>query len=431
MLNYNNLSGKMVTEMCMRQRGKIVIITGMHRSGTSLTTSLLESSGLNIGKRLMGASPGNIKGHFENLDFVGFHQKVLSSQGISQEGWSLENNIQVQEQYVNQAKLMVRENAVLGNWGWKDPRTTLFLNFWADLLPQANFLFVYRSPWEVVDSLYRRGDEIFYSNPNFALKIWINYNKSILDFYNKFSERCVLLDIKNVVKSPIVLSKLVNQKLDVTLDNPNRDISDRSLLNGQVSNSHRPKLMEYFFPEAVDLYYELEAKSDIKSCNHLGFETSCHPTRFIDWVFQDWLDIRKIERNSNLELQHYQCQLEKIQVESRDYQCQLEKIQVESRDYQCRLEKTQVESRDYQCRLEKTQAELQHYQCHLEKTQAELQHYQCHLEKIQAELVRSQVMIAAMESSKFWKLRTIWCHIKKSVFKVFGSFAPFMVKPSE
>jgi len=408
----------MVTEICMNQRGKIIIITGMHRSGTSLTTSLLESSGLNIGKRLMGKDPGNIKGHFENLDFVDFHKKVLSSQGISKEGWSLENNIQVQEQYVNKAKLMVKENAVLGNWGWKDPRTTLFLNFWADLLPQANFLFVYRSPWEVVDSLYRRGDEIFYSNPNFALKIWINYNKSILDFYNQFSERCALLDIKNIVKDPIVLSKLVKQKLDVTLDDPKINIYDRSLLNGQVSNSHRPKLMEYFFPEAVDLYYELEAKSDIKSYSQLELETSHHPTRFIDWVFQDWLDIRKIERNSNLELQHSQSQLEKAQVELQHSQSQLEKTQVELQHSQSQLEKTQVELQHSQSQLEKTQVELQHSQSHLEKTQVQLQHSQSHLEKTQVQLVRSQVMIAAMESSKFWKLRTIWCRIKKWVFNV-------------
>jgi hypothetical protein len=366
----------MIKKICMRQQGKIIIITGMHRSGTSLTTSLLESSGLNIGKKLMSASPSNIKGHFENLDFVDFHQKVLSSQGISQDGWSLENNIQVQEHYVTRAKLLVKENAVLGNWGWKDPRTTLFLNFWADLLPQANFLFVYRSPWEVVDSLYRRGDQIFYSNPKLAVKIWITYNKSILDFYNQFSDRCVLIGIENIVKDPMVLSKLLKQKLDVTLNNPSMNITDRSLLNSEVSNSHRPKLMECFFPEAVDLYYELNAKSDLKSGSQLECENSDHTTPFIDCAFQDWLDIRKIERNLNLELQNSRCQ------------------------------------------LEKTQVELQNSQSQLEKTQVELQNSQSQLEKTQVELVRSQVMIAAMESSKFWKLRTIWFQIKKMVFNV-------------
>jgi O-antigen biosynthesis protein len=57
------------------------IIAGMHRSGTSLTSSLMEDAGINIGTRLIEATPDNPKGHFENLDFVEFHVNVLGSQG--------------------------------------------------------------------------------------------------------------------------------------------------------------------------------------------------------------------------------------------------------------------------------------------------------------------------------------------------------------
>ncbi|MEM9149672.1 MAG: hypothetical protein AAGB19_04380, partial [Cyanobacteria bacterium P01_F01_bin.3] len=35
-----------------------VIITGMHKSGTSLTSSVLQASGIHIGKNLMGPGPG-------------------------------------------------------------------------------------------------------------------------------------------------------------------------------------------------------------------------------------------------------------------------------------------------------------------------------------------------------------------------------------
>ena len=51
----------------------VFIIAGMHRSGTSLTAALLQNVGVDIGQRLMGASYSNSKGHFENLDFVEFH----------------------------------------------------------------------------------------------------------------------------------------------------------------------------------------------------------------------------------------------------------------------------------------------------------------------------------------------------------------------
>ncbi len=42
----------------------------------------------------------------------------------------------------------------------------LFLDFWRSLLPNAKFC-DYRAPWEVVDSLYRRGtNPIFFSQPD-------------------------------------------------------------------------------------------------------------------------------------------------------------------------------------------------------------------------------------------------------------------------
>jgi hypothetical protein len=53
-------------------QSSILIVVGMHRSGTSLTTSLLQGAGLHIGRRMMPPSEGNIKGYFENLDFYKF-----------------------------------------------------------------------------------------------------------------------------------------------------------------------------------------------------------------------------------------------------------------------------------------------------------------------------------------------------------------------
>ncbi|MEY2832560.1 MAG: hypothetical protein RLZZ574_1818, partial [Cyanobacteriota bacterium] len=135
----------------------IIIITGMHRSGTSLTASLLQSAGVDIGDRLILENTTNSQEHFEDLDFVEFHQQVLNSQAIDTAGWK-QNQFRMPPQYQIAAQdlLAVRQNRAI--WGWQDPRTTLFLDFWAQLIPEAKYVFVYRSPWEVVDSLFRRGD---------------------------------------------------------------------------------------------------------------------------------------------------------------------------------------------------------------------------------------------------------------------------------
>ncbi|MEL7418373.1 MAG: hypothetical protein AAGK10_07335 [Cyanobacteria bacterium J06555_3] len=51
-----------------RSTNSVIIITGMHRSGTSLTASLLQSAGVYLGDRLMSADSGNAKGYFEDWD---------------------------------------------------------------------------------------------------------------------------------------------------------------------------------------------------------------------------------------------------------------------------------------------------------------------------------------------------------------------------
>jgi O-antigen biosynthesis protein len=81
-----------------------------------------------------------------------------------------------------QSKLVEAKRSLLRPWGWKDPRSVLLLNFWAELVPDARYLFVFRPPWDVVDSLYRRGDRVFSLNPRFALTMWMHYNARIRDF---------------------------------------------------------------------------------------------------------------------------------------------------------------------------------------------------------------------------------------------------------
>ena len=61
----------------------VLIITGMHRSATSLTAMLLRSDGVNIGERLMPPTPENREGYFEDLDFVELHMRALWANGYA------------------------------------------------------------------------------------------------------------------------------------------------------------------------------------------------------------------------------------------------------------------------------------------------------------------------------------------------------------
>jgi hypothetical protein len=276
----------------------IFVISGMHRSGTSFTASLLQSAGLDIGQRLIGPGNGNVRGFFESLDFVELHEMVLRSQGLNDVGWTLQSNINVEEQYVEKAKEIISKSSHSSIWGWKDPRTTLFLDFWVTLLPNANFLLIYRSPWEVVDSLYRRGDEIFLEQPELAVKFWIHYNKKLLNFYDNFSERCFLVSVYSIAKKTESFLDAINAKFKVNLVYPTSDIYDRSLFHTQVSDAHRSTLVSYYFPQALDIYQEMNAREtqldEAPELSGLDEKIKSFPDSV--WAFQDWVNIRHLER---------------------------------------------------------------------------------------------------------------------------------------
>ncbi|MDB9313048.1 hypothetical protein PN462_08035 [Spirulina sp. CS-785/01] len=334
----------------------------MHRSGTSLTASLLQNSGVNLGTNFLEIKHGNVKGHFENIDFYEFHRNVLFSIGLSPDGWTTENKIIVPEQFVADAKALIEKYNVPPIWGWKDPRTTLFLDFWESLIPDAKFLFIYRSPWEVVDSLYRRGDITFIKNPNFAIHTWYNYNRIILNFFRKNSKKSLLLKLDKIIQNPNNLISKINQHFNLQLE-LKENVYESSLLNRSVKNTHRPTLVKLYFPEVFDLYCTLEkeigenievlTKNESSSLVETG-----DISLYKKWVLQDWSDKRRIE-------------------------------------YAYKNSQTQ---------LQETQAQLQ-------ETQAQLH----------SELLQCQAIIRGMESSKFWQLRELWFFLKKklSFFSVF------------
>jgi hypothetical protein len=92
-------------------------------------------------------------------------------------------------------------------WGWKDPRTTLFLNFWVDINEQIRFLFIFREPLQVVDSLIRRGrDPIVSQKPVVALQSWLVYNRQILSCFKQYPARSILIEVEDFIENPSYLA---------------------------------------------------------------------------------------------------------------------------------------------------------------------------------------------------------------------------------
>ncbi|MCB8788545.1 sulfotransferase [Planktothrix agardhii] len=367
----------------------VFIITGMHRSGTSLTASILQSAGVHIGRNLLGADHVNIKGHFENIDFYQFHINILDSQGVSGAGWTLQDNLEIKEEFIDQAKDLVQKNALSSVWGWKEPRTTLFLEFWAKLLPEAKFLLIYRSPWEVADSLYRRGDEMFQSQPELAIKYWQHYNQKILNFYNREQHRCLLTNLKTIVQYQNAYIDTINHKFNVDLSHPAPTAYDPSLLRTEISsNSQRPTLIDHYFPEAIELYQELEGRGwHPEQTPDFSWQELLKPTLYKTWAFQEWVNLRQLEiENKSLKSQ---LQEEKVELE------EAKAIQAEAEQTKTQLKTAESLLEQSQSQLQETESVLQQFQTQLSKTESVLQ--QSH---IQEDLKRSESQLHEAEAQR-------------------------------
>lgn len=376
----------------------VFIITGMHRSGTSLTASILQSAGVHIGRNLLGADQVNIKGHFENLDFYHLHMNILDSQGVSSAGWTLQDHLEIQEEFVDQAKEIIEQNALSSIWGWKEPRTTLFLEFWAKLLPEAKFLLIYRSPWEVVDSLYRRGDEVFQNQPELAVKYWQHYNQKILNFYNQEQHRCLLANVTTIIQDQAAYIDTINSKFNVDLSHPSPTAYDPTLLKNDISsNSQRPTLIDYYFPETIELYQELESRGwHPEQTPDFSWQELLKPSLYKTWAFQEWANLRRLEKENKalkIQLQEEQTELgkaESIELELEQTKRQLKTAESLLDQSQSQLHETETVLAQSQIQLNKTESVLQKSHTQLNQNRHELAEVKKELSQAQFDVMRYQ-----------------------------------------
>jgi hypothetical protein len=250
-----------------------LIITGMHRSGTSLLASLLQRGGVHIGERLVSANAYNPRGYFEDEEVMQLHEAMLGSRG---------GTILVDRHFAGaateaetaQARELIATRAHRPLWGWKDPRTCLFLELWHGLLPEARYLFVYRSPMEVLLSLMRRREP---SMPWLleAVEAWYAHNERLLRFAQANPHRCMLVHIEAVVADIVRLRRLLAERLGLRLALEADDAAlyaPAELQRLDLNASHWAELA-CAHPEAVRLYRALEQHADMPSGRSTAWPT--------------------------------------------------------------------------------------------------------------------------------------------------------------
>lgn len=227
-----------------------------------------------MGEEMLPADGGNRRGYFEDLEFLDLNRRMLAAAVPAREpghpdwGWTEDAgrsgvDAALLEPFVEEADALVARRGG-PCWGFKDPRTTVLLDFWDERLPDARYVFVYRSPWDVADSMQRIGAAEFLEHPEFAFSIWEHYNRALLDFVRRHRDRTLLVGVAAVMREPEALLELLASCLDIRLERDGcADVAEPSLMT--AADPRYAALAAAVHPQCTDLLHELEAAADLPS----------------------------------------------------------------------------------------------------------------------------------------------------------------------
>ena len=228
-----------------------ICVLGMHRSGTSCLTGIMQGLGVELGE-VFTENLHNRRGNRENGRIVFLNDHLLNSHGgawnnpVVTTSWTAE---QAQERDAIVAELSNRGAAY---WGFKDPRALFTLPFWLEAIDQPKFIGTFRHPQRVALSLNKRDD----SPLEAGWELWRRYNERLLELADEYGFALVDFDADDATYLDSVIRQLVALGLDPDKAEQGRQFFDPALRN----QAGAPVDVE--LPQAVaDLYAELRNRA--------------------------------------------------------------------------------------------------------------------------------------------------------------------------
>jgi len=154
------------------QRRPIILVVGMHRSGTSLCSHLLSALGVDMADNIPGPGatspvPSNPRGHWERWEIVEFHDRILGLFNRGYSGgfhdfalpvawWADPRVVEIRREIL--AFLEKRMGNVY--FGFKDPRTVRLMPVWHQIFKELKLapkvVLCLRNPAQIARSLNAR-----------------------------------------------------------------------------------------------------------------------------------------------------------------------------------------------------------------------------------------------------------------------------------
>jgi hypothetical protein len=187
----------------------IIVLLGMHRSGTSLTMSVLNALGVNCGDRLIPGGRGNENGFWEHGAIVAAHERLLvdldrvwhgpKGSFALPAGWLESDAAQRAKKELAAIVEQEVDRSDGSIWGFKDPRTCRLLPLWREIFDRTGtkpqYFLAVRNPTAVCASLLKKNGmsqsrgELVWLQHNLEALEQVGANKLLVSDYDRLIER--------------------------------------------------------------------------------------------------------------------------------------------------------------------------------------------------------------------------------------------------
>ena len=207
---------------------QLIVVLGMHRSGTSAITRGLKVLGVELGDKLIAAVEGdNSKGYWEDSDLNTLNIEMLYSIGSDWHNLTPIDHFDVETlrekgYFLKAAKLLHDKLKNNDLFGFKDPRVAKLLPFWTSVFSYSkidvSYVLAIRHPISVIRSLEMRGEP----NKEKSYLLWLGHVINSLSHTE--SARRVIVDYDHVMLAP-------DRELGRIADKFNLNIEQKELKN--------------------------------------------------------------------------------------------------------------------------------------------------------------------------------------------------------
>ena len=250
------------------KNNKLIVVLGMHRSGTSAITRGLQVMGVRLGNRLMPPLEGNNpKGFFEDIDLNAMNIEMLS---VIDSDWchlaaidSIDIQILRKQGYFLRASELLRQKVSGASvFGFKDPRVAKLLPFWKCVFSHCqinvSYVLALRNPLSVVKSLAKR-DGI---DAEQSYLLWLGH--VITSLTGSAGDKRVIVDYDRLMRSPdqelMRIAKCTDLEIDPTeLQSYKSEFLDQGLrnsvydVNDLLSDAACPPLVREMYAVLLDV----------------------------------------------------------------------------------------------------------------------------------------------------------------------------------